>query len=63
MSQKKRLIEQKKKKEALKKAQRRQTMIRIAGIAVAIAVVGIIVGALVFDFNKSAEKDLNYSIR
>ncbi|MBO4311050.1 MAG: FKBP-type peptidyl-prolyl cis-trans isomerase [Lachnospiraceae bacterium] len=62
MSQKKRLIEQKKKKEALKKAQRRQTMIRIAGIAVAIAVVGIIVGALVFDFNKSAEKDLNYSI-
>ena len=62
MSQKKRLMEQKRKAEALKKAERNQAIGRMIGIIIVIAVIAVIAGALIFDASRKAEKELNYSI-
>ena len=62
MSRKKRLIEQKRKAEALKKAERNQAIVRMVGIVIIFLIIAIIAGALIFDAAKKAEKELNYSI-
>ena len=62
MSRKKRLIEQKRKAEALKKAERNQAIVRMVGIVIIVLIIAIIAGALIFDAAKKAEKELNYSI-
>lgn len=62
MSRKKRLIEQKRKAEALKKAERNQAIVRMVGIVIVVLIIAIIAGALIFDAAKKAEKELNYSI-
>lgn len=62
MSQKKRMLERKRREEALKKAERNQAIGRVIGVLILVLVVAIIAGALIFDAAKKAEKELNYSI-
>ena len=62
MSRKKRLIEQKRKAEALKKAERNQAIVRMSGIVIIVLIIAVIAGALIFDASRKAEKELNYSI-
>ena len=62
MSQKKRLLERKRREEALKKAERNQAIGRVIGVVILVLIVAIIAGALIFDSAKKAEKELNYSI-
>lgn len=62
MSQKKRMLERKRREEALKKAERNQAIGRVIGVLILVLVVAIIAGALIFDAAKIAEKELNYSI-
>ncbi len=62
MSQKKRMLERKRREEALKKAERNQAIGRVIGVLILVLVVAIIAGALIFDAAKKSEKELNYSI-
>ena len=62
MSQKKRMLERKRREEALKKAERNQAIGRVIGVVILVLIVAIIAGALIFDSAKKAEKELNYSI-
>ena len=62
MSQKKRMLERKRREEALKKAERNQAIGRVIGVVFIVLVIAIIAGALIFDASKKAEKELNYSI-
>lgn len=62
MSQKKRMLERKRREEALKKAERNQAIGRVIGVVILVLIVAIIAGALLFDSAKKAEKELNYSI-
>ena len=61
MSQK-RMLERKRREEALKKAERNQAIGRVIGVVILVLIVAIIAGALIFDSAKKAEKELNYSI-
>ena len=62
MSQKKRMLERKRREEALKKAERNQAIGRVIGVVILVLIVAIIAGALIFASAKKAEKELNYSI-
>ena len=62
MSQKKRMLERKRREEALKRAERNQAIGRVIGVVIIILIIAIIAGALIFDASKKAEKELNYSI-
>ena len=62
MSQKKRMLERKRREEALKKAERNPAIGRVIGVVILVLIVAIIAGALIFDSAKKAEKELNYSI-
>jgi len=62
MSQKKRMLERKRREAALKKAERNQAIGRVIGVVFIVLVIAIIAGALIFDASKKAEKELNYSI-
>ena len=62
MSQKKRMLERKRREEALKKAERNQAIGRVIGVVFIVLIIAIIAGALIFDASKKAEKELNYSI-
>ena len=62
MSQKKRMLERKRREAALKKAERNQAIGRVIGVVILVLIIAIIAGALIFDSAKRAEKELNYSI-
>lgn len=61
MSQKKRLIEKKKREEALKKAEQNRKTTLAVGVAVAILIVAVIAGALIFDYERKNQYTLDYS--
>ena len=62
MSQKKRMLERKRREAALKKAERNQAIGRVIGVVFIVLIIAIIAGALIFDSVKRSEKELNYSI-
>ena len=62
MSQKKRLMERKRREAALKKAEADRKRAVIVGIIIGVVLIGIIAGAIIFDYQKKSETELNYSI-